>query len=33
VFYGKVDKETAVKIIDKHVGNKMLLNDRIYDLR
>ncbi len=33
VFYGKVDKETAIKIIEKHVCAKMLLNDRIYDMR
>jgi NADP-reducing hydrogenase subunit HndB len=33
VFYGKVDKEVATKIMEKHVGGKMLVNDRIYDLR
>lgn len=33
VFYGKVDKEVATKIMEKHVGGKMLLNDRIYDLK
>ena len=33
VFYGKVDKVTAIKIIDKHVAGKMLLNDRIYDVK
>jgi (2Fe-2S) ferredoxin len=33
VFYGKVNKDTAVKIIDKHVMGKMLLNDRIYDVK
>ncbi len=33
VFYGKVDKETAIKIVEKHVGAKMLLNDRIYDMK
>jgi (2Fe-2S) ferredoxin len=33
VFYGKVDKDTAVKIVDKHVSGKMLLNDRIYDVK
>jgi len=33
VIYGKVDKEIAVKIIDKHVCGKMLVNDNIYDLR
>lgn len=33
VFYGKVDKDTAVKIVEKHIGGKMLLNDRIYDVK
>ncbi len=33
VFYGKVDKETAIKIVEKHVGAKMLVNDRIYDMK
>lgn len=33
VFYGKVDKDTAIKIVDKHVSGKMLLNDRIYDVK
>ncbi|HNX69029.1 MAG TPA: (2Fe-2S) ferredoxin domain-containing protein [Candidatus Omnitrophota bacterium] len=33
VFYGKVDKDTAIKIIEKHVGAKMLLNDRIFDMK
>ena len=33
VFYGKVDKEVAIKIMDKHVRGKMLLNDRIYDMK
>ena len=33
VFYGKVDKEVATKIVEKHVCGKMLLNDRIYDLK
>ncbi len=33
VFYGKVDKETAAKIVEKHVCGKMLLNDRIYDVK
>jgi len=33
VFYGKVDKETAIKILEKHVCGKMLVNDRIYDLK
>ncbi len=32
VFYGKVDKEKAIKILDKHIGAKMLLNDLIYDV-
>jgi (2Fe-2S) ferredoxin len=33
VFYGKVDKEVAIKIMEKHVGGKMLVNDRIYDMK
>ena len=33
VFYGKVDKDTAIKIMEKHVCGKMLVNDRIYDLK
>jgi len=33
VFYGKVDKDTAIKIIEKHVCAKMLVNDRVYDMR
>jgi (2Fe-2S) ferredoxin len=33
VFYGRVDRDTAIKIIEKHVCGKMLLNDRIYDAR
>ena len=33
VFYGKVDKDVATKIMEKHVGSKMLVNDRIYDMK
>jgi (2Fe-2S) ferredoxin len=33
VFYGKVDKEVATKIMEKHVCSKMLVNDRIYDMK
>lgn len=33
VFYGKVDRETAVKIIEKHVCGKLLVNDHIMDLK
>lgn len=33
VFYGKVDRDTAIKIMEKHVCAKMLVNDRIYDLK
>ena len=32
VIYGRVNKETAIKIIEKHVVNKMLINDFIFDL-
>lgn len=33
VYYGKVDRETAVKIIEKHVCGKLLVNDHIMDLK
>ena len=33
VFYGKVDKETATRIVEEHVCGKTLVNDRIYDLK
>lgn len=33
VFYGKVDRETAVKIIEKHVCGKLLVNDHVVDLK
>lgn len=33
VFYGKVDKDIATKIMEKHVCGKMLVNDRIYDMK
>jgi (2Fe-2S) ferredoxin len=33
VFYGKVDKDVATKIMEKHVCGKMLVNDRIYDMK
>lgn len=33
VIYGKVDKELAVKIIEKHVAGKMLVNDHIFDFK
>jgi (2Fe-2S) ferredoxin len=33
VTYGRVDKETAIKIIDKHVLGKFLLNDHIYSIK
>jgi len=32
VIYGRVDKETAIKILEKHVCAKLLVNDSIYDL-
>jgi NADP-reducing hydrogenase subunit HndB len=31
VFYGKVTRELAAKIIEKHVVSKMLVNDCIFD--
>ncbi len=33
VTYGKVDEQTAVDIIDKHVCGKRLLNDHIYNVK
>jgi (2Fe-2S) ferredoxin len=33
VTYGKVTPEIAVKILEKHVAGKMLLNDLIYGMR
>ncbi len=33
VFYGKVDRETATRIVEEHVCAKTLVNDRIYDLK
>lgn len=33
VFYGKVDRETAIKIVEKHVCGKLLVNDHICDLK
>jgi NADP-reducing hydrogenase subunit HndB len=31
VVYGKVDAETARKIVNQHIGRKLLVNDHIYD--
>jgi (2Fe-2S) ferredoxin len=33
VVYGRVDDETAMKIIDEHVGGRNLVKDHIYELR
>ena len=33
VIYGRVDKEGVIKILDKHVLNKIMVKDSIYDLR
>lgn len=33
VVYGKVDKETALAIIDKHICGKRLLNDHLYGVK
>jgi NADP-reducing hydrogenase subunit HndB len=33
VIYGKVNKETAVKIMEKHVAGKMLVNEYIFDFK
>ncbi|NTV30221.1 MAG: (2Fe-2S) ferredoxin domain-containing protein [Candidatus Omnitrophica bacterium] len=32
VFYGKVNKEVAQKIVDEHVGQKKLVEGHIYDI-
>jgi NADP-reducing hydrogenase subunit HndB len=31
IIYGKVDPETAVKIVRKHILGKVLINDHILD--
>ncbi len=31
VFYGKVNKNVAIQIIDEHIGQKKLINDHIYE--
>jgi NADP-reducing hydrogenase subunit HndB len=31
IIYGKVDAETARKIVQQHIGRSLLLNDRILD--
>jgi NADP-reducing hydrogenase subunit HndB len=31
VVYGKVDAETARKIVNQHIGRKLMVNDHIYD--
>lgn len=33
VYYGKVDEPTAVKIIEKHVCGKLLVNDHVMDVK
>jgi len=33
VIYGKVNKEIAVKILEKHVAGKILVNEYIFDLK
>jgi len=33
VVYGKVDVPTAIKIIDKHVVGKFLLNDHVFEIK
>ncbi|MDD2702797.1 MAG: (2Fe-2S) ferredoxin domain-containing protein [Candidatus Omnitrophica bacterium] len=32
VIYGKVNKDAAIKILEKHVCGKMLVNDYIFDM-
>ena len=31
ILYGKVDEETAIKIVHKHIQGKVLLNNHIYN--
>lgn len=31
IVYGKVDADTARKIVNQHIGRKLLVNDHIYD--
>ncbi|MGE5308071.1 MAG: (2Fe-2S) ferredoxin domain-containing protein [Deltaproteobacteria bacterium] len=33
VIYGRVDREVAAKIMEKHVSGKMLINDHIIDFK
>jgi NADP-reducing hydrogenase subunit HndB len=33
VIYGKVNKEIAIKILEKHVAGKILVNEYIFDLK
>jgi NADP-reducing hydrogenase subunit HndB len=33
VIYGKVNREIAVKILEKHVAGKILVNEYIFDLK
>jgi (2Fe-2S) ferredoxin len=33
VFYGKVDKDTAVKIVEEHLQAKKLVSDHIYSIK
>jgi NADP-reducing hydrogenase subunit HndB len=33
VIYGKVNKDIAVKILEKHVAGKILVNEYIFDLK
>lgn len=31
VLYGKVDEKFVLRIIEQHIGNKIIINDNIYD--
>jgi (2Fe-2S) ferredoxin len=33
VVYGRVNKEIAAKIMEKHIAGKMLVNEYIFDLK
>jgi (2Fe-2S) ferredoxin len=33
VIYGNIDQKSAMEIIERHIGNKQLLNDHIYNVK
>jgi (2Fe-2S) ferredoxin len=32
VFYGKVDKKLALEILEKHIGQGMIVNEHVFDI-